>query len=45
MRNDGAGVTVAVDGENLPEFLARLPREAPPLARIDGIETLVVISQ
>jgi hydrogenase maturation protein HypF len=38
VRNDGAGVTVAVDGEKVPEFLARLPQELPRLARIDAIE-------
>ena len=38
VRNDGAGVTVAVDGERVPEFLARLPQELPRLARIDAIE-------
>ncbi len=38
VRNDGAGVSVAVDGEKLPEFLERLPKEAPRLARIDTIE-------
>jgi len=38
VRNDGAGVTVAVDGEKLPEFIARLPKEVPRLARIDAIE-------
>lgn len=38
VRNDGDGVTVAVDGENGPEFLRRLPLEIPPLARIDGID-------
>ncbi|MBP5997763.1 MAG: carbamoyltransferase HypF [Azonexus sp.] len=38
VRNDGAGVTVAVDGEKVPEFMARLPNEAPRLARIDAIE-------
>ena len=37
--NDGAGVSVADDGEKLPEFLARLPKEAPRLARIDAIES------
>ncbi len=41
VRNDGAGVSVAVDGEKLPEFLARLPKEAPRLARIDSIESEV----
>ena len=34
VRNDGAGVTVAVDGAKVPEFIARLPNEAPRLARI-----------
>jgi hydrogenase maturation protein HypF len=37
VRNDGAGVSIAVAGERLAEFLARLPKEAPPLARIDAI--------
>ena len=41
VRNDGAGVSVAVDGEKVPEFLARLPDEAPRLARIDCIESEV----
>ena len=39
VRNDGAGVTIAVDGERVPEFIARLPKEAPRLARIDAIES------
>jgi len=39
VRNDGGGVTVAVDGEKVPEFIARLPKEAPRLARIDAIES------
>ena len=38
VRNDGAGVMVAVNGENWPEFRSRLPLEAPRLARIDAIE-------
>ncbi|WP_234083925.1 carbamoyltransferase HypF [Azonexus sp. R2A61] len=38
VRNDGGGVTIAVDGPNTPEFLRRLPLEKPPLARIDSIE-------
>lgn len=37
VRNDEAGVTVAVDGENLAEFIRRLPLELPRLARIDMI--------
>jgi hydrogenase maturation protein HypF len=39
VRNDSAGVTVTVDGENVPIFLARLPRELPVLARIDALES------
>ncbi len=42
VRNDGGGVTVAVDGEKAPEFIARLPNEAPRLARIDAIESAPV---
>lgn len=42
VRNDGAGVSVAVDGEKVPDFLARLPRELPRLARIDAIEVEAV---
>lgn len=38
VRNDGAGVSLAVDGARVAEFIARLPRELPPLARIDGLE-------
>ena len=37
VRNDGAGVSIAIAGARLDEFLARLPQEAPPLARIDAI--------
>ncbi|HXE37120.1 MAG TPA: carbamoyltransferase HypF [Azonexus sp.] len=40
VRNDGAGVSIAIDGDRLAEFLVRLPKEAPPLARIDGIESV-----
>lgn len=40
VRNDGAGVSIAIDGDRLAEFLVRLPNEAPPLARIDGIEAV-----
>jgi len=40
VRNDGAGVTIAVDGPQVPEFLNRLPNEAPRLARIDNVETV-----
>lgn len=38
VRNDGAGVTLTVDGEKVAEFRRRLPLEIPPLARIDGID-------
>lgn len=38
VRNDGSGVVVAIDGENVPIFIERLPNELPRLARIDGIE-------
>ena len=40
VRNDGAGVTVAVNGEKVPEFINRLANEAPRLARIDQIDTV-----
>lgn len=39
VRNDGAGVSAAVDGEKVMEFIRRLPLELPRLARIDGIES------
>ena len=38
VRNDSAGVTIAVDGEKIAEFLARLPHELPRLARVDAID-------
>ena len=38
VRNVSAGVTIAVDGEKVAEFLARLPRELPRLARVDAID-------
>ena len=41
VRNDGVGVTIAVDGQKVPEFLTRLPKEVPRLARIDHIESVV----
>ena len=40
VRNDGAGVSLAVDGAQVAEFLRRLAEEKPPLARIDAIETM-----
>ncbi|MFO1318255.1 MAG: carbamoyltransferase HypF [Burkholderiales bacterium] len=40
VRNDTAGVLIDVEGglRHIDRFLARLPAEAPPLARIDAIE-------
>ena len=42
VRNDAAGVTIAARGAQVADFLARLPHELPPLARIDEIELLAV---
>ena len=39
VRNDGDGVTLLAAGARLNDFLARLPREIPPLARIDAIDS------
>ncbi len=41
VRNDPSGVAIEVQGQTdkLEGFVARLAREAPPLARIDAIET------
>lgn len=39
VRNDGDGVTLLAAGTHLDDFLARLPREIPPLARIDAIDS------
>ena len=38
VRNDGAGISIAVNGEKTAEFMQRLPLEAPRLARIDAIQ-------
>ena len=38
VRNDGGGVSIAIAGENVDQFITRLPAEKPKLARIDGIE-------
>jgi hydrogenase maturation protein HypF len=35
VRNDSAGVTIAVNGEKVEEFMTRLPLALPPLARVD----------
>ncbi|WP_246849428.1 carbamoyltransferase HypF [Rubellimicrobium arenae] len=37
--NDPEGVLIHVTGDALPAFLDALPKEAPPLARIDAIES------
>jgi hydrogenase maturation protein HypF len=39
VRNDAAGVHIEVEGDRPPleEFLARLPREAPPLATVQAV--------
>lgn len=39
VRNDGDGVTLLAAGARLDDFLSRLPREIPPLARIDAIDS------
>lgn len=36
--NDGGGVLLEAQGDALPAFLAALRDEAPPLARIDGVD-------
>ncbi len=38
VRNDSLGVEIAAEGGRIAEFVDRLAREAPPLARIDRIE-------
>jgi hydrogenase maturation protein HypF len=38
VRNDSEGVEIAAEGERLADFLERLKREAPPLARVDNVE-------
>ncbi len=40
VRNDAAGVIIAVRGVQLEAFLARLPQELPPLARVDHVTVL-----
>lgn len=42
VRNDASGVELEVQGNGLDAFLARLQSEAPPLARIDGVETTAI---
>lgn len=40
VRNDSQGIEIAAEGGRITEFLERLQREAPSLARIDGVETI-----
>lgn len=40
VRNDGGGVTIALSGARVVEFVARLPQDLPALARIDACEHL-----
>jgi len=39
VRNDSQGVEIAAEGERIADFVDRLKREAPPLARVDSIES------
>ncbi|NUB18684.1 carbamoyltransferase HypF [Azospirillum formosense] len=43
--NDGAGVLAEVQGDALERFLTALAEDAPPLARIDAIETDAIPAQ
>jgi hydrogenase maturation protein HypF len=38
VRNDAEGVVIEIEGARTAEFIERLRREPPPLARIDAIE-------
>jgi len=37
--NDAEGVLIEIEGMRVPEFVRALRREAPPLARIEAVET------
>ena len=43
--NDSAGVFIEIEGAGpaLDQFIRRLVQEAPPLARIDSVETIDVV--
>lgn len=45
VRNDAAGVVVAISGEKLSIFVERLPNEAPRLARIDAIASEAFVGE
>lgn len=40
VRNDSDGVLIEAEGERLPEFMAALRAEPPPLSRIDTLEAV-----
>lgn len=43
--NDGDGVLLEVEGRGLPEFVAAVQQEHPPLARIDAVELTMLPDQ
>lgn len=45
VRNDGSGVTIEIEGENIDLFRDRLSRDLPKGARIDKLETRSIAPQ
>ncbi|CCD93058.1 carbamoyl phosphate phosphatase, (NiFe) Hydrogenase maturation protein [Bradyrhizobium sp. ORS 375] len=43
--NDADGVVIEVEGENVVSFVEALPRQAPPLARIDDIAVETIATE
>ncbi|MGJ4995233.1 carbamoyltransferase HypF [Bradyrhizobium sp. HKCCYLS3077] len=43
--NDAEGVVIEVEGENVVPFVEALPRQAPPLARIDDIAVEAIATE
>ncbi|CCD88854.1 carbamoyl phosphate phosphatase [NiFe] Hydrogenase maturation protein [Bradyrhizobium sp. ORS 285] len=43
--NDAEGVVIEVEGENVVSFVEALPRQAPPLARIDDIAVETIATE
>ncbi|WP_284423756.1 MULTISPECIES: carbamoyltransferase HypF [unclassified Bradyrhizobium] len=43
--NDADGVVIEVEGENVVSFVEALPRQAPPLARIDDIAVETIAAE
>ncbi|CCD98754.1 carbamoyltransferase HypF [Bradyrhizobium sp. STM 3809] len=43
--NDAQGVVIEVEGENVVSFVEALPRQAPPLARIDDIAVETIAAE